>query len=269
LKTVLLVEDDVDLLALLRYNLEKEGYRVVSAQRGNYAGSVAEGEVLDLVLFDTEAAGSDGLDECVALRARPELCQIPFAILVGSPSDITRFGGRQLDIGDYIVKPFFVRDLIACIRRQLQLRAEPVGELRSGSLELDRSAGKVTVDGIARPVTATELRLLEFLMARPGVVFTREQLLFLVWGQASSVTAGNVTAVIMNLRKKLEHNRASPVLIRSVRGFGYSFNEIAGGPSEGEGELEAISPILSCALSPDECGAPGRSAHPDFTLPKP
>lgn len=256
MKTVLLIEDDADLLALLKDNLEKEGYRVVSAQRGSYAESVAQGGGVDLVLFDTEAAGSGGLDECVALRAQPELCQIPFAILVGSPSDICRFGGRQLNISDYIVKPFFVRDLITRITRQLHQRAEPVGELRSGSLELDRSAGKVTLNGIVCPVTATELRLLEFLMSRPGVVFTREQLLFLVWGHASSVTAGNVTAVIMNLRKKLEANRANPVLIRSVRGFGYSFNEIAGRPSEGEGELEAISPVPSCALSPDECGAP-------------
>jgi DNA-binding response OmpR family regulator len=225
MKKILLIEDDADLFALLKYNLEKEGFQMVGAQTGKGAVELCRRERPDLIILDIMLPDSDGLDICKGIRARPELAHIPVIFLTARASETDRIVGLELGASDYIVKPFFVRELIARIKIQFRQQAQPVRSMKAGPLELDRTACRVTLNGESLSLTATEFRLLEFLMSRPGVVYSREQLLDAVWGQDRAVTDRTVDVYILRLRQKIEVDPAAPAFIRSVRGFGYSFNE--------------------------------------------
>lgn len=227
MKKILLIEDDADLFALLKYNLEKEGFQMVGAQTGKGAVELCRRERPDLIILDIMLPDSDGLDICKGIRARPELAHIPVIFLTARASETDRIVGLELGANDYIVKPFFVRELVARIKIQFRQQAQPVRALKAGPLELDRSACRVTLSGNSLALTATEFRLLEFLMSRPGVVYSREQLLDAVWGHDRAVTDRTVDVYILRLRQKIEDDPAAPSFIRSVRGFGYSFNESA------------------------------------------
>ncbi len=140
-------------------------------------------------------------------------------------SETDRILGLELGANDYIVKPFFIRELIARIKNQFRTQSAPARTIRAGALELDRASCRVLLRGSEIALTATEFRLLEFLMSRPGVVYSREQLLDSVWGHDRAVTDRTVDVYILRLRQKIEPDPANPSFIRAVRGFGYSFNE--------------------------------------------
>jgi DNA-binding response OmpR family regulator len=233
-KKIAVIEDDADLFALLKYNLSKEGFVVIGAQTGRGAAELCRREKPDLVLLDIMLPDADGLEICKSIRAHAELAHIPVIFLTARASETDRIVGLELGANDYIVKPFFVRELLARIKIQFRGQTTAVRLLRAASLELDRSSCEVRLDGSSLTLTATEFRLLEFLMSRPGVVFSREQLLDSVWGHDRAVTDRTVDVYILRLRQKIEADPANPALIRSVRGFGYSFN-VAAQPAE---ELE-------------------------------
>jgi DNA-binding response OmpR family regulator len=230
MKKILLIEDDADLFALLKYNLEKEGFQMVGAQTGKGAVEFCRRERPDLILLDIMLPDSDGLDICKGIRSHPEIAHIPVIFLTARASETDRIVGLELGANDYIVKPFFVRELIARIKIQFRSQQQPARTLQIGGLNLDRSSCRVTLQGAALSLTATEFRLLEFLMTRPGVVFSREQLLDSVWGHDRAVTDRTVDVYILRLRQKIEQDPTNPLYIRSVRGFGYSFNEVASAP---------------------------------------
>jgi DNA-binding response OmpR family regulator len=224
MRKIALIEDDADLYALVKYNLEKEGFGVVGAQSGRGVIDLCRRERPDLLLLDIMLPDSDGLDICKGIRQHPELAHIPVIFLTARASETDRIVGLELGANDYIVKPFFVRELIARIKIQFRGQTTTTRVLKAGRLELDRSSCEARLDGVALTLTATEFRLLEFLMSRPGVVFSREQLLDAVWGHDRAVTDRTVDVYILRLRQKVEADPANPLLIRSVRGFGYSFN---------------------------------------------
>ncbi len=230
MKKILLIEDDADLFALLKYNLEKEGFNLVGAQTGKGAVEFCRRERPDLILLDIMLPDSDGLDICKGIRNHPELAHIPVIFLTARASETDRIVGLELGANDYIVKPFFVRELIARIKIQFRSQQQPTRTLQIGGLQLDRSSCRVVLHGTALSLTATEFRLLEFLMNRPGVVFSRERLLDAVWGHDRAVTDRTVDVYILRLRQKIEQDPTNPGYIRSVRGFGYSFNEVAAEP---------------------------------------
>jgi DNA-binding response OmpR family regulator len=230
MKKIMLIEDDSDLFALLKYNLEKEGFQMVGAQTGKGAVDFCRRERPDLVILDIMLPDSDGLDICKGIRSHPELAHIPVIFLTARASETDRIVGLELGANDYIVKPFFVRELIARIKIQFRGQQQPARTLQIGGLNLDRSSCRVSLQGAALSLTATEFRLLEFLMTRPGVVFSREQLLDSVWGHDRAVTDRTVDVYILRLRQKIEQDPTNPLYIRSVRGFGYSFNEVASTP---------------------------------------
>jgi DNA-binding response OmpR family regulator len=241
MKKVLLIEDDADLFALLKYNLEREGFALVGAQTGKGAIELCRRERPDLILLDIMLPDSDGLDICKGIRSHPELAHIPVIFLTARASEADRIVGLELGANDYIVKPFFIRELIARIKIHFRPQVAPQRVLKAGTLELDRSSCRVFVEGSEVQLTATEFRLLEFLMSRPGVVFSREQLLDSVWGHDRAVTDRTVDVYILRLRQKIEPDPTNPALIRSVRGFGYSFNP---SPSS-KNELEASASVSS------------------------
>jgi DNA-binding response OmpR family regulator len=223
MKKILLIEDDSDLFSLLKYNLEKEGFTLTGQQTGKGAIDLCRQTRPDLILLDIMLPDSDGLDICKAIRRDPELAPIPVIFLTARASETDRIVGLELGANDYVVKPFFVRELIARIKLQFRNHAAPARVLESGGVELDTTSRQVRLHGAPLQLTATEFRLLEFLMSRPGVVFSREQLLNSVWGQDRAITDRAVDVYVLRLRQKIEHDPAAPVLIHSVRGFGYTF----------------------------------------------
>src|ERR1700733_4032586 len=223
MKKIVLIEDDADLYSLIQYNLDKEGFAMVGSQTGKGAIELCRRERPDLVILDIMLPDSDGLDICKGIRAHSELQHIPVIFLTARASETDRIVGLELGANDYIVKPFFVRELIARIKIHFRGQQPATKLLKAGTLELDRARCRVELGGQEISLTATEFRLLEFLMTRPGVVFSREQLLDAVWGHDRAVTDRTVDVYILRLRQKIE-NPDVPSFIRSVRGFGYSFN---------------------------------------------
>lgn len=222
-KRIVLIEDDADLYALLKYNLEKEGFSLVGSQTGRGALDLCRRVRPDLILLDIMLPDSDGLDICKGIRNDAELAQTPVIFLTARASETDRIVGLELGANDYMVKPFFVRELIARIKLQFRTQTAPARVLKADNVELDRSSCQVRLAGEPLALTATEFRLLEFLMTRPSVVFSREQLLNAVWGQDRAITDRTVDVYILRLRQKIERDPAAPRLIHSVRGFGYSF----------------------------------------------
>lgn len=223
MKKIVLIEDDADLYSLIQYNLEKEGFAMAGAQTGKGAIELCRRERPDLIILDIMLPDSDGLEICRAIRNHSELAAVPVIFLTARASETDRIVGLELGANDYIVKPFFIRELIARIKIHFRGQPPVTKILRSGELELDRARCRVHLNGGEVTLTATEFRLLEFLMSRPGVVFSREQLLDAVWGHDRAVTDRTVDVYILRLRQKIEQGEES-TFIRSVRGFGYSFN---------------------------------------------
>ena len=222
MKKILLIEDDVDLFALLKYNLEKEGFSLTGLQTGRGAIELGRQVRPDLILLDIMLPDSDGLDICKGIRKDPDLAQTPVIFLTARASETDRIVGLELGANDYVVKPFFVRELIARIKLQFRNQAAPSRVLEAGGVELDRTSCQVRLEGQPLSLTATEFRLLEFLMSRPGVVFSREQLLDAVWSDRA-ITDRAVDVYVLRLRQKIEREPTSPLLLHSVRGFGYTF----------------------------------------------
>lgn len=225
MKKIVLIEDDNDLYSLLQYNLEREGFAVTGIQTGKGALDFCRREHPDLIILDIMLPEADGLEICKSIRSHAELSHTPIIFLTARASEADRIVGLELGGNDYIVKPFFIRELVARVKTQFRNHTHPVRIVRAGALQLDRTSCRVTLDGNEVNLTATEFRLLEFLMSRPGVVYSRDQLLDAVWGHDRAVTDRTVDVYILRLRQKIEPDEASPSYIRAVRGFGYSFNE--------------------------------------------
>lgn len=225
MKKILLIEDDADLFALVKYNVEKERYAFVGSQTGRGALDLCQRERPDLVLLDIMLPDSDGLDICRRIRAHADFAEIPVIFLTARASETDRIVGLELGANDYIVKPFFVRELMTRVKIQFRGAKAPLRKLNVGDLELDRDTCRVHRRGEEITLTATEFKLLEFLMSRPGVVFSRDQLLDSVWGYDRAVTDRTVDVYILRLRQKIESDPATPYWIRSVRGFGYTFEK--------------------------------------------
>ena len=223
MKKILLIEDDSDLFALLQYNLEKEGFTLTGLQTGRGAIELCRQVRPDLILLDIMLPDSDGLDICKGIRKDSDLAGIPIIFLTARAAETDRIVGLEIGANDYVVKPFSIRELIARIKLQFRNQTKPSRVLEAGGVELDRTSCQVRVHGAPLALTATEFRLLEFLMSRPGVVFSREQLLNAVWGQDRAITDRAVDVYVLRLRQKVEHDPANPLLIHSVRGFGYTF----------------------------------------------
>ena len=223
MKKILLIEDDTDLFALLKYNLEKEGFAMAGSQTGKGALDLCRQVRPDLILLDIMLPDYDGLEICKAVRKDPDLLSTPIIFLTARASETDRIVGLELGANDYVVKPFFVRELIARIKLQFRNQTAPARVLEAGGVQLDRGSCQARLNGTLLNLTATEFRLLEFLMSRPGVVFSREQLLNAVWGQDRAITDRAVDVYVLRLRQKIEIDPANPGIIHSVRGFGYTF----------------------------------------------
>src|ERR1700726_5030918 len=147
MKKIVLIEDDSDLYSLIQYNLEKEGFTMAGSQTGRGALELCRRERPDLVILDIMLPDSDGLDICKGLRNHSELANVPILFLTAKVSETDRILGLELGANDYIVKPFFIRELIARVKNQFRGQAVPARTIRVGALELDRSSCRVLLHG--------------------------------------------------------------------------------------------------------------------------
>ncbi len=227
---VFVLEDDTDINRLVQYQLEANGYTV----RPYFAiGSIlrdAEQTRPLLFLLDVMVPGGDGMDLCRRLRAHPTLSTVPIIFLTARASENDRVRGLELGADDYISKPFAPRELVARVKAVLR-RFEPApavsGEaavLQIEALEIDSGAMQLRVAGDIVPTTATEFRLLDYLARHPGRVFTRDQLLDAVWGDARFVTPRSVDVYVRRIREKIERDPEEPHFLKTLRGAGYRFD---------------------------------------------
>ena len=223
--TVLVVEDEAPLMTLLRYNLEKQGFRVDEASDGQEALlRVAESKP-DLVLLDWMLPSLSGIEVCRQLRRKPATRDLPIIMLTARTEDQDQV--RALDTGadDYVTKPFAMEGLVARIRALLR-RSGTVpskGTLSFRDLVMDQDAHRVTRGGRSLHLGPTEYRLLEFFLTHPGRVFSREQLLDAVWGRDIHVEPRTVDVHIRRLRKAV-NGPGEPDVIRTVRSAGYALD---------------------------------------------
>jgi two-component system phosphate regulon response regulator PhoB len=223
---ILIVEDEEALTMLLRYNLEAEGYDVDSVARGDEAETRLKETAPDLIVLDWMLPGISGIELCRRLRARAETRALPIIMLTARGDESEKVRGLATGADDYVVKPFSVPELLERVKALLR-RANPVrvaNILSIGDIELDREKKRVTRSGRPVDLGPTEFKLLEFLMERPGRVFTREQLLDGVWGSDIYIDERTVDVHVGRLRKAINRgNEADP--IRTVRGSGYSLDD--------------------------------------------
>lgn len=238
-RNILVVEDEEDILRLLLFHLEKEGYRVVSATSGTEALDIAFRDVPDIVILDIMLPEMDGLEVCRRLRGNPRTAQIPVMILSAKKEELDKVLGLELGADDYMVKPFSVRELIARVRAMLRRFDQKVQSppdlsyneeiIRSGRIIIYPERHQVTVDGELCNLTHKEFLLLQLFISNAGKVLTRELLLDKVWGYEVEVDTRTVDVHVRYLRQKVEKDPANPVYIETVRGVGYRFS-MAGKP---------------------------------------
>lgn len=226
--SVLVVEDEMALLTLLRYNLEKEGFTVSAAHDGEEALLQLKEAKPDAVLLDWMLPRVSGIEVCRQIRRTPAWKDLPVIMLTARGEEADRVRGLDSGADDYVVKPFSPNELIARLRAVIR-RARPASNaevLRFADIALDVTAHRVTRSTKPLHLGPTEFRLLRFLMERPGRVFSREQLLDGVWGRDAEVELRTVDVHIRRLRKALNGVGKADV-IRTVRAAGYALDEAA------------------------------------------
>ncbi|WP_339706880.1 phosphate regulon transcriptional regulator PhoB [uncultured Sphingosinicella sp.] len=222
---ILVVEDDANLVELIRYNLEQEDFAVVSTEDGEEALVLADEEKPDLVLLDWMIVNLSGIEVCRRMRREPATANLPIIMLTARTEEADRIRGLEIGADDYITKPFSPRELVARIRAVLR-RLRPAlagGNLEYAGIFMDTTAHKVTRDGQSVALGPTEFRLLRHFLEHPGRVFSREQLLDSVWGRDVYVEQRTVDVHIRRLRKAINLD-GLPDVIRTVRSAGYSLD---------------------------------------------
>ena len=226
---VLIVEDEADLALLIGYNLEAEGYVVESVARGDEAELRLAENAPDLVILDWMLPGVSGIEICRRLRAREATRTLPVIMVTARREEAERVRGLAVGADDYVVKPFSVPELMARVRALLRRsRPERIAErLHAGDLDLDRVTRLVRRGDRIIHLGPTDFRLLEYLLERPGRVFSRADLLDLVWGRSAEVDERTVDVHIGRLRKRLSKGRERDP-IRTMRGAGYALDDSFG-----------------------------------------
>ncbi|MEK7477617.1 MAG: response regulator [Candidatus Coatesbacteria bacterium] len=224
---IVVIEDEADILEVIRYNLAREGYKVITSRDGEEGLAVVRTEAPDLLLLDLMLPGLDGIEICRRLKEDPVTKPIPIVMVTakGEESDIVL--GLGVGADDYVTKPFSPKELLARVKAVLRRgplreeRGEGERIVREG-IVVDAARHELLVDGKPVTVTATEFRLLHFLASHPGRVFTRDQLLTRVIGESAVVVDRNIDVHVLAVRKKLGDHRE---LIETIRGVGYRFRD--------------------------------------------
>ncbi|MDO9541636.1 MAG: response regulator [Kiritimatiellia bacterium] len=225
-KKIFIVEDEEDILELLRHNLTRERFEVSAASDGEQALKVIARETPSLILLDLMLPGIDGLEVCRALKKDPKTADIPVVMLTAKGEESDIIAGLELGADDYITKPFSMKVLVARIRAVMRRKNNPPADknavIRIHDLVINPGRHEVLIKNKPVEMTFSELRILHLLAGRPGWVMTREQIVDAVRGEDYAVTDRAVDVQIVGIRKKLG---ARADYIETVRGVGYRFKE--------------------------------------------
>ncbi len=223
-KVIAALDDEPDILELLKVSLSKAGYRFEGFQDADGLYRYLEREKPDLILLDLMLPGTDGLEVCRHIRRTEGLGDVPLIMLTARGEESDKVVGLELGADDYVTKPFSVKELVARIHAVLRrpAGAETSRRIAVGPLVVDLDKFEVTVDGVRVDLTATEFKILQLLASRKGRVFSRDQILDFLWGQEKAVIDRTIDVHIRNLREKLG---PAGSLIKNVRGVGYKLEE--------------------------------------------
>lgn len=228
-ETILIIEDEEDIVELIKYNLKKLGYQILQASTGEEGLNVIQNQVPDLILLDLMLPGVSGLEVCKILRANPKTQQVPIIMVSAKGAEVDVVSGLELGADDYVAKPFSPRVLSARVDAVLRRRREPAAKagkptdaLEVYGIYIHPGKCEVRVEGNKVDLSRTEFQVLNLLARKRGWVFTRSKIVEEVQGPNYPVTDRAVDVQIVGLRKKLgEHGN----LIETVRGVGYRFKE--------------------------------------------
>lgn len=223
---ILVVDDEKLLVKGIKYNLEQEGYEVVTAFDGEEAVHLAHDGSIDLILLDLMLPKMDGLEVCRTVRG---FSDVPIIMLTAKSEDIDKILGLEYGADDYITKPFNIREVMsrvkAILRRVKSKPAKSKDIVISGDITLDYNLRRVTISGKVIELTGKEFDLLELFVKNPEKVYTRENLLDIAWGFDYPGDARTVDVHIRRLREKIEPNSADPKYIKTKWGVGYYYKE--------------------------------------------
>jgi len=225
---ILIVDDEQDIVELVSYNLEKEGFKTVKAFDGEAALKMVKTQKPDLIILDLMLPKMNGLDVCRAIRGNPETASVPIIMLTAKGDEVDKIIGLEIGADDYITKPFSVKELIARVRsilRRLHDVEKNAGqeEFQYEGLTINYASCLVKVNGKQVTLSPTELKLLFFFSRNPGRVYSRSQILDHVWGDDTFITDRAIDVHIGRLRSQIEKDLENPRYILTVRGFGYKF----------------------------------------------
>lgn len=228
-RKILVIEDERDIRELVRYNLEAEGFTVVEASDGEIGLALSARERPALVLLDLMLPGLSGLEVCRKLREREDLSRVPILMLTARAAEVDKVLGLEMGADDYVTKPFSPRELVARVRAVLRRTYgatpdKPHEVYEKGRLRIDFDTYEVSLDGQSLGLGLREFELLKFFLQYPQRVFSRGQILDLVWGQDVYIEPRTVDVHIRRLRQRLERDDANPTFILTVRGVGYKCN---------------------------------------------
>lgn len=229
-KNILIIEDNKDLANILILHLSDLGFQVTHAEDGLQGMKYLEKKSYDLIILDLMLPGLDGLEIC--RRIRNQSNYTPVLMLTSKASELDRVLGLEIGADDYVTKPFSVREVLARIKALFRRTEAFSNELvrtnkkvKHGDLEIDVNTHKVNIDGRSVDLTAREFELLHYFVKRPGQVYSRAQLLDMVWGYGHEGYEHTVNSHINRLRSKIESDPAHPKYILTIWGVGYKFND--------------------------------------------
>ncbi|MDO4711807.1 MAG: response regulator [Peptostreptococcaceae bacterium] len=226
---ILVIEDEKPISDIIKFNLEKEGFEIITAFDGVEGLSLARSIDVDLILLDIMLPGMDGFEVCKKVR---ESSNVPIIMATAKAEEVDKVLGLEFGADDYITKPFSVRELTARIKANIRRTAMPIQQaqnennktvIRSGSLSIDLLKYEVLKNGEVIPLTVREFDLLKFMAVQKEQVFSREQLLASVWGYEYYGDMRTVDVTVRRLREKIEDDSAKPEFIMTRRGVGYYF----------------------------------------------
>jgi two-component system alkaline phosphatase synthesis response regulator PhoP len=225
-RTILVVDDDVKTVELVKLYLNRDGYKVLTAYDGFEALNIARKSHPDLIVLDLMLPGCDGLEICRTLKNESD---VPIIMLTARTTEDDKLGGLNLGADDYVTKPFSPRELAARVRAILRRLPEETllrgpAEIKRGALVLNFLNREATFSGKILELTPSEFKLLGVLAREPGRVFSRQQLIEMVFGYDFQGFDRTVDVHILNLRRKIEPNPESPKYIKTIYGAGYKFN---------------------------------------------
>ncbi|MBM4312338.1 MAG: response regulator [Deltaproteobacteria bacterium] len=227
-KKVLVADDEKDIVELVAFNLEREGFAVSRAYDGQKAWEMINTQKPDLVILDLMMPALSGMEVCKRLRRQETTDSLPVIMLTAKSDPVDRILGLEIGADDYITKPFHVRELIARVRAVLR-RSERLPETDVPAafdyqgLHIDFGSYRVTLNGRPIDLSSREFKLLRFFTSHPGRVYSRDQLLDRVWGDEAFVEPRTVDVHISRLRAAIEPDKENPKYILTVRGIGYKF----------------------------------------------